>query len=796
MVGRVVGNYRITAQLARGGMGVVYRGRHLTLPREVVVKCIRPLSLDEAGQHELRARFRREAHIQSQLDHPHIVRVYEFLMQGGDDFLVLEYVDGESLRSLLDRERVLPPERVVALAAQALEGLAHAHGLHFVDEDGGRGVGIIHRDIKPANLLLDQSGNLKLTDFGIARFDSDSRLTRTGYVCGTVDYTSPEQIRGPSLDGRSDLFSLGLTIYEALCGRLPFVRDPGTSDFEALRRRLEVDAPALGALNPDVPASLAAVVLRSLRRDPDQRWQTAAEFREALLAHESGGRPAAVITGTMAPAAQREAKPWRTRVGMGLAALVVLLALGGTYWLTRPDPSRPGAPLPSVAVLPFADLSVGKDQEHLADGLAEELLNGLARTPGLRVTGRTSSFQFKGKGEDYRAIGKKLNVTAVLDGSVRRQGNRARITVQLVKTADGMQLWSDTYDRELTDIFAVEEGIARAATAALTGALVSNTARPRSVQRTAPEAYNAFLQGRYFMQRNDRQSLEKAVTYFEEAIEKDPAYAPAWAGLAEARIIQAGAGHAPADEGFSRARTAADRAMKLNPELGEAHYTQGWIRLLYDWDWTGAEAAFRRALELEPNNARVLSRAASLARALGRLNEAVAMARRATEIDPLSRSGWSELGVDLRYAGRYDEAEAAYRKALELFPERTGINNELCLVHVGQSRLREALAQAEQEKSPMWRVYAMAIAAHAAGQKGDSDRNLAELIGTFGKDAPFLVAEVCAFRGEADQALQWLEKAYAERDAGLTDLTGDPLLRKLVSDPRYAAFVRKLRLPM
>jgi TolB-like protein len=787
MIGRVIGNYIITGELAQGGMGVVYRGRHLTLPRSVVVKSIRPLGMSDEARSDLRARFLREAHIQSQLDHPRIVRVYEFFAGEDDCFLVMEYVPGSSLRTILDNQRMLSAEQACSLAVQALDGLAHAHNLQYVDEAGRAGVGIIHRDIKPANLMVDDRGNLKLTDFGIAKVLDKRQSTKTGFSPGTVEYMSPEQIRNVPLDARSDLYSLGVTLYEMLAGRVPFPRTDTASDFDILKAHVEADPSPLQTLNPAILSPLAEVAARALEKDPAKRWQTAEAFREALISCQNDTAvtpPFETPTPAIAGDKKYPVRRWFVTVGVAVLILAVVVTLASVFWFRQA----------SIAVLPFVDISAEQNQEYFSDGLAEELRNGLAQTRGLRVAGRTSSLQFKGKGADFNVIGNKLHVDAILEGSVRVKGRRAKITVELIKAADGFHLWSATYDRDLTDIFAVQEEIARAVTTALKVTLLGDkTAQPPKAANAA--AYTAYLQGRYFLKIQSAENLEKAAGFFEQAIERDPEYAPAWVGLSECRSNQAMQVYIPAEDGYRKARQALEHALKLDPDLAMAYSVLGWIQQYHDWDWKAADASYKRALALDPWNANVITRAGSLAWILGRGDVATRLARRAMEIDPLSPGGHQNGGVSLYKAGLYDEAEAALNNALELAPGMANIHIGFVKIYLAQSRPAAALVEAEKEQDPAFRVFGMALAYHALGRRKDSDANLAELIGKFSTEASYQVAEVYAFRGQSDRAFAWLERAYTEHDSGVADIKGDPLLRSLRRDPRFAALLAKLHLP-
>jgi serine/threonine protein kinase/TolB-like protein/tetratricopeptide (TPR) repeat protein len=800
MVGRTIGNYVITGELAHGGMGIVYRARHAALPREVVVKCIRPMAVSVEAAEDLRKRFRREAFIQSQLDHPHIVRVYEFFDGAEEYFLVMEYVPGLSLRALLNQRRVLSAEEACDLAAQALDGLACAHGLCFVDESGNTGRGMIHRDIKPANMLLDERGNLKLTDFGIAKILGNEQMTKTGFSPGTAEYMSPEQIRGLPADARSDLYSLGVTLYEMLSGRVPFRRTTVDSDYDVLRAHIETDPAPIRTLNAAISPALADVIDGSLNKDPDRRWQSAAEFRDALLPHGSHGTPKRVSSSALPHTGARLAKRWLRRRWLktaGIAVLALTAAGTGALWFGRSGRSSgPAQDQASIAVLPFADMSPEKDQGYVSDGLAEELRNGLANTQGLRVAGRTSSFQFKGTTDGSGAIGKKLNVATILEGSVRKQGNRARISVELVRAGDGFTLWSETFDRDMNDIFAVEQEIASAVMGELGPKLLGRNVTASSPKSTNPEAYSAYLQGQYFFEQRNRENLEKSVDYFQQAIKLDPGYARAWVGLAKSRNAQADAGYIPSENGYQKAREASERALQLDPNMGEAHAQLAWIEMYHNWDWTSAEVSFQRALALEPANVTTMGDSGVLSAIMGRLDEAIAHLRRAIEIDPLNAVVYTNLGQYLYYAGQQAKAAAAIKKALELAPEGSYTHSILSQVYLAQAQPQEALSEANEEKDLDRRLQALALAYNALGRKKESDANLTELIGKFQADDPFYIAEVYAFRRETDHAFEWLDRAYNTRDTGLTAIKGDPLLKSLEPDKRYDLLLKKMRLPL
>ncbi len=474
-------------------------------------------------------------------------------------------------------------------------------------------------------------------------------------------------------------------------------------------------------------------------------------------------------------------------------AIVVLLAVGLFWWRRSARSALPVAS--SIAVLPFADMSPEKNQSYFSEGLAEELLNELAKTPGLRVAARTSSFQFRDKAADAVLVGQKLNVGTILEGSVRKDGNRVRISAELVKAADGFQLWSGTYDRNLNDVFAVQDEIARAITSELKLKLLKPLSVDTAQRSINVQAYNAYLQGRYFYERRTQDDLNKAYEYFQQAVKADPNYARAWSALAWVLIARAeGAYGQSFAEGYESARVAAEKSLQLDPGLAEAHAAIGRIERSYDWDWAAADAAFQKALAIAPQSSVVLLGASSLDATLGRFDEAVALNRRAIEIDPLSVSAHVSMGMHAYYAGQLGLAADAYQKALAISPDDPEAHYLLGLVYLSRLQPQQALAEFQKDQRGSQRSVGEALAYSALGRKPEADAALQQLIATYRDQAAYQIAEVHAFRGETDKAFQWLEIARAHRDAGIPAIKGDPLLKNLYRDARFAAFLNKLGL--
>jgi eukaryotic-like serine/threonine-protein kinase len=769
--GSTLGPYCIRSALGTGGMGEVYRATDSRLGRDVAIKIL-PSEL--ASNPDRRARFEREARTVASLNHPNIVVLYAIEEAEGTPFLTMELVEGRSLDHHIGPGG-LPVTQALEIASALTEALvaAHAHG-------------IVHRDVKPANVMITRDGRIKMLDFGLAKqvaaevpavwdeaLTAAAPLSGIGQILGTVPYMSPEQVRGDVVDARSDLFSLGVMLYELLSGTRPFA-GATLADLGASILR---DTPtALLDIRPELPRELERVVNWCLRKGAGDRVQTAKELRTALEAVrrsvESSERvpPSDVVPSQLL---DREVD------------------------------------LPSIAVLPFVNRSRDEEDEFFADGLADELLSVLAKIRGLRVAARTSSFRFKGVHDDTAVIGEKLNVATILEGSLRKSGNRVRISVQLVKARDGYQLWSETYDRTLDDIFAVQDDIAQSVVRELRATLlgeVSGSGASGEVRAEVAEAargrgrdtesYRLTLQGSFLTMRAGGNDIEQATGYLSRAIELEPDNPSAWAWLSVAQALTATTGRGELHQHMRRARASAQRALTLEPNLAQAHMAMGLVQQWYDFDWGGAEVSLRKAAALAPGAANAQHALGILSLIRGRFEDGEAFCRRAVELDPLSVPAHRFLAHSLAALGRLEESEAAIAKALELSPEALGLRGYLAMLMLQRGRTADALAVATSEPARYARLMATAAAHYACGHRTESDEALQRLIEDHGDDGAFQIAEVHSFRGNHDAAFEWLDRAYLQRDPGLVTMKRDFYLRALHSDRRWDALLRKMRLEL
>jgi TolB-like protein/Tfp pilus assembly protein PilF len=744
--------YALQRELGRGGMATVYLAQDLRHDRPVAVKVLHSELASTLGPE----RFLREIRTTARLQHPHILPVYDSGEADGLLYYVTPYVEGESLRQRLDREHRLTPAEAVRLAREVADALDYAHR-H----------GIVHRDIKPENILL-AGGHAVVADFGIARAETaggNVRLTHTGTIVGSPLYMSPEQgTGGPDLDGRSDIYSLGCVLFEALTGTPPF---SGPTPLALLVQRLHERPPGLRTLDPTLPEALDAALARALARNPGDRFATAAAFSSALERALTGGA-SETPPPTLASGKQRAAEP-------------------------------------AVAVLPFLNLSADPENEYLGDGLAEELINALAKVPGLRVASRISSFAFKRKDLDAPAIGERLKVNAIVEGSVRRAGKRLRVAAQLINVADGYHLWSETYDRELDDVFALQDEIARTVVGALKPRLLSEVHSPLFEAGTSVvEAYTAYLRGRYFAVRATPTTYLTALQYYKQAVQLDPSYARAHAGVAHTCALLGFDEFAsmPPDQAVPQARLAVETALNIDPELPDARCAEAVISFLYEWEWHKAAQQFTALLAQHPNHGVALNWYALLLAALGRHDESLQVMNQALAAEPAA--AYAHIGVArcLRFARRADEAIHRINSVLEMEPHSVGASIELARAYLLAGKPGEAAQYLGEVMNTVGRLPLLlsysAAALAAAGASGEARAQLEELRSLARERyvPPLYEAAALAWLGEIDEAFACAESAYAQRSGWLAFLKVSTEWDPLRSDPRFMPLLRRMRLDL
>ena len=790
--GDLADRYTIERELGRGASATVYLARDHKHERRVAIKALYPeLSVGLGAE-----RFLREIRVVARLQHPHILPLYDSGQAGRYLFYVMPYMEEGSLGDRLERERQLPLADAVRITREVADALGYAHSF-----------GIVHRDIKPENILF-LGGHAVVTDFGIARAISEARdeqITLPGLAVGTPTYMSPEQARGAAeLDGRSDVFSLGCVLYEMLTGEPP---SPGP------RVRALVDAatadpvPALRRARDGVPPQVEEALRIALARVPAERYATAHEFAQALAPLDRPSAERARLTSADRWDAAQPPQRRRARVLLAAGLALLLLATAGVAgWLATRNrraeavETAPGARGPrAVAVLPFVNRSGDARDEYFSDGMTEELIATLGRTGAVRVASRTSAFAFKGTSRDVREIGRALGVDAVLEGSTRRAGDTLHVAAQLVSVADGLQIWSATYVRDLRDVFAVQDEIARAIAARVqtTDSAPSGTRGPRAGTGDLV-AYDLYLRGRYASARRTADGLEQGISLFHQAIARDSTNARAWAGLADAHFFLATYFGVPPREAYPKATEAALRALAIDESLAEAHTSLAGVRLNYEWNWEAAERGLRRAIALDPEYATAHHWYGLLLVRQGRDEAAVAEMRRAMELEPLSLPiNVAAAGVFL-YAGRLNDALTQARRALDIEPASSAAHAVYGLTLVAQGQRAEAKPHLE---------HALDISGGSPTLLGalgylaalDGDRAGARaMLGRLRQQrypSPFYVAAIHAGLGERDATFEWLQRGYEARDGWMIELRTHPFFRSLHGDPRFERLLRLVGLP-
>jgi serine/threonine-protein kinase len=777
VTGQNVSHFRVLEPLGAGGMGVVYRAEDTRLGRAVALKFLLPsYSLDASAK----ARFLHEAHSAAALDHPNLCTIYEIgESEDGRLFLAMALYPGETLKTRLARDGPLPVKEVLAITRQIADGLGCAHA-----------AGIVHRDLKPGNVMLLPDGTVKILDFGLAKA-RDWSVSGSSARLGTVWYMAPEQVRGEAVHGRTDLWALGVVLYEMLTGRKPF----GGEHEVAIAHAIIHDEPARPtALRADVPAAVEDIILTLLEKEAARRYATAAQLLDAVRAI------AAIDVAPTGPVWRRLLLGRGRKLRLGAAALGVALALAVGWWGV--SELGTGAPtIQSLVVLPLANLTGHAEQEYFVEGMHEALTGELSRIGALKVISRTSAMLYKGERKPAPQIARELGVDGLIEGSVAREGDQVRIVVQLIHGPSDKYLWGDSYRRELRGILALQREvameIARQVRVRLTSAEERRLAGARAVH---PDAYDLYLRGRHFKHQEEDTGWVQARAVFERSVAIDSSFAPAWAGLAMMYALEA---YGSGSDTAARARPAVDKALVLDPNLSDAYVSLALVRQLVYWDWKGAEDAFRRALELAPSNWEAHYEHGWLLIRLGRLDEALAAMQRALALDPLSTVARHGVAWVHLFARRYDEAIETLRKGLELHPTSTSLQSDYA------DALQRGGFTKESEKADK-RYYAMCCETSdaeyenlphvrfrrylASGERGKA----LELLRDIERRNPSAAVSFLASRyvqlGDKDQALRMLEQA-AERRLGHVNLIKvNPGLDALRSEPRFQALLKQVGL--
>jgi serine/threonine-protein kinase len=781
--GQELSHYRVISPLGAGGMGEVYLAEDRRLGRKVALKI---LSRGLTAHEDRVRRFRQEARTISALNHPNILTIYDVGHVGDVQFIATEYVDGETLRERLATRRIAAAE-ALEIAVQISRALSAAHA-----------AGIVHRDLKPENVMIRRDGYTKVLDFGLAKLrDSASTLgpasdtptgvlveTNPGVIMGTFKYMSPEQARGREVDGRSDLFSLGVTLYEMLSGQVPF----GGDTVADVLARLIHDEPAAVSTMGSAPPALDPIVARLLRKQPEHRYQSADDLLSDLKAvvqsveraRESGAIPLPGSEQTL----HADRSEQRETPG------------DGTRSATRRRAKRT---VDSLAVLPLENLSRDENLDYLTDGLTESLINNLSQLPRIKVMARSTVFRYKGRETDPRSIGQDLGVQAVLTGRVLQRDESLMIGAELVDVVDGSQLWGAQFSRRPSDIFSIQEEISREITEHLRVRLTP-AERKRLVRgpTASATAYQLYLKGRYFLNQRAPGPVDKARDLFEQAIAADPGFALAHAGLADSHAISATVfGVTGRERAIQRARAAANRALELDEALAEAHASLAFVKFRFDWDWTGAEIEFKRALALNPGDAQTRYWFGLYLASRRRLDLAFEEMLRAREVDPLSSVVLTGLGRLHHFAGRYPQAMQLFRQVLKADPRFVGAYFGLTLTLLTTRAFAEAEAQldllVEQLPNNSLVIMLRGATAAMAGRRADAEQALATLTAPNGATSTPAddLALLSSLLGDYDQALRWLTKACEQRGSSLPFVQVEPTLGTLTHDPRCLELLRQ-----
>jgi len=775
----LAGRYTIIAELGRGGMGVVYKAEDTRLKRTVALKFLPP---ELTHIPEVKERFMREAQAAAALHHPHICTVYEFDETDDTTYISMAYIEGQSLKKKVESGPV-DLEGALKIATQVAEGLEEAHKK-----------GVVHRDIKSANIMIDERGQAKIMDFGLARMTGTTLLTQEGTAMGTIAYMSPEQARGEAVDHRTDIWSFGVAMYEMLTGQLPF---KGEHEQAVVYAILKEKPEPITNIKTDIPATIEQVVSKALEKDPDKRYKKVEELLDDLKSISAGIVPEE-IKARLRKEKLRKRK--RAILYAGAAALVIILGVLGLTLFKAPPET-----IDSIAVLPLENLTGDPEQDYFVDGATDELIGQLGQISALRVISRQSVIQYRGSNKPLPEIARELNVDAIVEGSVQQVGDSVRIRVQLIDALpEERNLWGNTYEQPKSDVLIMYSEMVRAiADKTQVSLTTEETARLTNARQVNPEAYDAYLKGMFHWYRLSPQDLETALYYFESALEKDPNYALAYAGIALVWIGRNQGGLVPPSEAVPKIQEAVLKALELDDTLAEVHFTLAGFRTWHEgkWNWEAAEKSFKRALEINPNypDARVYY--SNLLCFMGRPEEALEQGEKVLELDPYNALFRGIYGMTLLMAGRNEEALEQARQALQIYPNDAPANALRWEVLHLKGEYKEALAAAKNFFLTLG-LAPIAELMEQAYQKGGyteamslAGNTLAEL-SREASVSPCFVAYSYVYAGNKEQALVWLEKGLEIKDPNMPYILEPAFSDLLKDEPRFQDLMRKMNLPM